>query len=319
MGISRRDFFKVSAAGSVVAASTLCPAPALARPTKDRLPEAVGILYDATVCVGCKACMTACKEYNHLPPDRSTPDSLWDNPRDLSANTYNIIKLYKNWTGKVKDRELDGYSFVRRFCMHCVDPSCVSACPVHALHKDPVSGAVLYNKDACIGCRYCEIACPYEIPRFEWDTAFPQIRKCQLCSHRSVKGSYAACCEFCPNGGSVFGNVQDLIKEAKRRLTLRPGQTVAYPLHRVDSTDTVQREVVTYQNKIFGLKDGGGTQVLMLAGVPFEDLGLPHLSDRSAASRSETIMHTLYKGMVEPYVLLGGLFYFAYKNTNKKE
>jgi Fe-S-cluster-containing dehydrogenase component len=319
MGISRRDFFKVSAAGSVAAASTLCPVPALARPTKDRLPEAVGILYDATVCVGCKACMAACKEYNDLPPDRSTPDSLWDDPRDLSANTYNIVKLYKNGTGKVKDRPTDGYSYIRRFCMHCVDPSCASACPVHALHKDPVTGAVEYNKDACIGCRYCEIACPYEIPRFQWGSAFPQIRKCQLCSHRIVKGGYAACCEFCPNGGSVFGNVQDLIKEANRRLALRPGKTATYPLHRVGGGDTIQREVATYQNKIFGLQDGGGSQVLMLAGVPFGDLGLPHLSDRSAASRSETIMHTLYKGMVVPYVLLGGLFYFAYKNTNKKE
>jgi Fe-S-cluster-containing dehydrogenase component len=319
MGISRRDFFKVSAAGSAVAASTLCPAPALARPTKDRLPEAVGILYDATVCVGCKACMAACKEYNHLPPDRSTPDSLWDNPRDLTANTYNIVKLYKNGSGKAKDQEIDGYSYIRRFCMHCVDPACVSACPVQALHKDPVTGAVEYNKDACIGCRYCEIACPYEIPRFQWDSAFPQIRKCQLCSHLIAKGNYPACCQFCPNGGSVFGSVQDLIQEANRRLTLRAGQTATYPLHRVNGTDTIQREVATYQNKIFGLKDGGGSQVLMLAGVPFGDLGLPHLSDRSIASHSETIMHTLYKGMIAPYVVLGGLFYLVYKNTGKKE
>jgi Fe-S-cluster-containing dehydrogenase component len=319
MGISRRDFFKVSAAGSVVAASALCPAPAQARPNKDRLPEAVGILYDATVCVGCKACMAACKEYNHLPPDRSTPDSLWDNPPDLSAKTYNIVKLYKNGTGQVKDRPTDGYSYVRRFCMHCVDPACVSACPVQALHKDPVTGAVQYNKDACIGCRYCEIACPYEIPKFQWESAFPQIRKCQLCSHLIVKGGYAACCEFCPNGGSVFGSVRDLIKEAERRLALQPGQTATYPLHRVGGTDTVQRVAVTYQKKIFGLQDGGGSQVLMLAGVPFGDLGLPHLSDQSAASNSETIMHTLYKGMIVPYVVLGGLFYFAYKNINKKD
>ncbi len=319
MGISRRDFFKVSAGGGVVAASALNPVPALAREDRPRLPEAVGILYDATVCVGCKACMAACKEFNNLPPDKSTPDSLWDNPRDLSAKTYNIVKLYKNGTGAVKDREINGYSFIRRFCMHCVDPSCVSACPVQALHKDPVTGVVLYNKDACIGCRYCEVACPYEIPKFQWDRAFPQIEKCQMCDQRIAQGSYPACCEYCPNGGSVYGNVEDLIKEAKRRLALKPGETASYPLHRVGSSDVRHRVVTPYQKHIFGLKDGGGTQVIMMAGVPFDRLGLPDLPNKSPASSSETLMHTLYRGMIGPYVVLAGLFYLVYKNTTKQD
>jgi Fe-S-cluster-containing dehydrogenase component len=319
MGISRRDFFKVSAAGGVMAAPTLAPAPAMARETKARLPEAVGILYDATVCVGCKACMAACKEYNDLPPERSTPYGLWDDPRDLSAKTYNIVKLYKNGTGAVKDRPRDGYSYVRRFCMHCVDPSCVSACPVGALNKDPETGVVQYNKDACIGCRYCEIACPYDIPKFEWDTPFPRIRKCQLCSHRFAQGGYAACCEFCPNGASIFGNVLDLLKEAKRRLALTPGETATYPLSRIDSGQVRYRVATPYQNHIFGQMDGGGTQVMMLAGVPFDRLGLPMLPDRSPASRSETLMHTLYKGMIGPYAVLGALFYLVYRNTTKKD
>jgi Fe-S-cluster-containing dehydrogenase component len=318
MEISRRDFFKVSG-GGVAAASALTSANALARENIPRLPEAVGILYDATVCVGCKACMAACKEVNHLPSDHSTPDSLWDNPRDLSAKTWNIVKLYKNGSGGFKDRELDGYSFVRRFCMHCVDPSCVSACPVKALHKDSVTGAVLYNKDVCIGCRYCQIACPYNIPKFQWDQAFPQIAKCQMCSHRLAQGSYPACCEFCPNGASVFGDTLDLIKEAKRRLSLKPGETASYPLHRIDSGDVRHRVVTPYQQKIFGLKEGGGTQVIMMAGVPFGRLGLPDLPDKSQASGSETLMHTLYKGMIVPYVVLAGLFYVVYKNTTKQD
>jgi Fe-S-cluster-containing dehydrogenase component len=319
MGISRRDFFKVSAGGGVIGASALNPVVASARETKPRLPKAVGILYDATVCVGCKACMAACKEYNHLPPERSSAGSLWDDPRDLSAKTWNIVKLYKNGTGAVKDRAKDGYSYIRRFCMHCVDPSCVSACPVQALHKDPVSGAVLYNKDVCIGCRYCQIACPYDIPKFQWDQAFPQIAKCQLCAHRLVQGGYAACCEFCPNGASIFGDVQDLIKEAQRRLTLKPGETANYPLHRIDTAETRRHLVVPYQKEIFGLKDGGGTQAIMLAGVPFDRLGLPNLPEKSAASSSETLMHTLYKGMIGPYVVLAGLFYLVYKNTTKQD
>jgi len=319
MGINRRDFLKVSAGGGLMLASTLSPIPALAREPKVRLPEAVGILYDATVCVGCKACMSACKEYNHLPPDYSTPGSVWDNPLDLSAKTYNIVKLYKNGAGQVKDREINGYSYIRRFCMHCVDPACTSACPVSALTKDPKTGAVRYNKDACIGCRYCQVACPYNIPKFQWDQAFPQIQKCELCYHRMAQGSYPACCEFCPNGGSIFGNVQDLLKEARRRLALEPGKMGAYPLHRVDSREMRHRIVTPYQKHIFGEKDGGGSQVLILAGVPCDKLGLPTLAEESAAATSETLMHGLYKGMIAPYVVLGALFYLVYKNTTKQD
>lgn len=319
MGISRRDFLKVSASGGLLMASALSPVPVLAREPKARLLEAVGILYDATVCIGCKACMAACKEYNNLPPDHSTPDSIWDNPLDLSAKSYNIIKLYTNGTGQVKDREIDGYSFIRRFCMHCVDPACTSACPVSALTKDRHTGAVRYNKDACIGCRYCQVACPYNIPKFQWDQAFPQIKKCELCSHRMAAGSYPACCEFCPNGASIFGSVQDLRKEAKRRLALQPGKTASYPIHRVDSRETRDRLVTPYQNRVYGEKDGGGTQVLILAGVPYDKLGLPTLPDESTAATSETLMHSLYKGMIAPYVVLGGLFYIVYKNTTKQD
>ncbi len=319
MEISRRDFFKVSAAGGTAATATLIPKDVLARESKARLPDAVGILYDATVCVGCKACMAACKEYNHLPAEHSNPESLWDDPYDLSAKTYNIVKLYKDGEGLQKDQKIDGYSFIRRFCMHCVDPSCVSACPVEALHKNRQSGIVLYDKDKCIGCRYCQIACPYNVPKFEWDTAFPQIKKCQMCSHRIEEDSYPACCEFCPNGGSIFGNVSDLIKEAKRRLALEPGSMAPFPLHRIDTREVRHRQVTPYENSIFGLEDGGGTQVLMLAGVPFDLLGLPLLPKRSQASRSETLLHSLYKGMIGPYAVLGTLFYLVFKNTSKQD
>ena len=319
MGLSRRDFLKVSAAGGLMAASSLSPLPAAAREPTPRLPDAVGILYDATVCIGCKACMSACKEYNHLPSDKSSPDSLWDDPRDLSAKTVNIVKLYKNGTGQVKNREIDGYSFIRRFCMHCVDPNCISACPVSALTKDPTTGVVKYNKDNCIGCRYCQIACPYNIPKFQWDLAFPQIVKCQLCNHRFPEGGYSACCEFCPNGASIFGNVQDLRKEAQRRLALPVGRTADYPLHRVDAKETRQWVVSPYVPKVFGEKDGGGNQVLMLAGVPFQKLGLPQLGDESTAAHAEGLYHTLYKGMIIPYVILGGLFWVIYKNTTGQD
>lgn len=253
--------------------------------------------------------MSACKEYNNLPPDFSSPDSVWDNPSDLSAKTYNIIKLYRNGSGEMKDRTVNGFSFIRRFCMHCVDPSCVSACPVSALTKDNITGVVRYNKSVCIGCRYCQVACPYNIPKFQWDEAFPEIKKCELCDHRMAQGGYAACCEFCPNGASIFGDVQDLLKEAQRRLALKPGSEAVFPVHRVDNDDTRVVTVTPYLPYIYGAHDGGGTQVLMLANVPFTQLGLPDLPAESGASQSETLLHTLYKGMIAPYVALGALFY----------
>jgi hypothetical protein len=149
--------------------------------------------------------------------------------------------------------------------------------------------------------------------------AFPQIVKCQLCSHRFPQGGYSACCEFCPTGASIFGNTEDLMKEAKRRLSLPPGKMAAYPLQRVDSPDKTQRLVAPYLNYIYGAKEGGGNQVLMLAGVPFDKLGLPQLPPESQASGSELLYQSLYKGMILPYVVLGGLFFLIYKNTTGHE
>jgi Fe-S-cluster-containing dehydrogenase component len=319
MDINRRNFLKVAAGGGLMAAANLTPALALAREPKTRPPEALGILYDATVCIGCKACVSACKQYNSNPPVFSTPQHLWDNPVDLNAYTYNIIKLYKNGSGKTKDQEKDGYSYIKRHCMHCVDPSCISACPVSALTKDPKTGIVHYDKGACIGCRYCQVACPYLIPKFQWDQAFPQIRKCQLCDHRIQKGGISACCEFCPTGASVFGKVGDLLQEAKRRLTLKPGEYAYYPISTVTSSEKSYRLVKPYLKHVYGEREGGGTQFLMLANVPFEKLGLPALPDYPDAAWSEGLQHGLYKGMIAPAVVLAGLLYVVYKNTKKPE
>jgi Fe-S-cluster-containing dehydrogenase component len=313
MEIKRRDFLKVATAGSLMLAANAHPA--LAREPKARINEAVGMLYDSTVCVGCKACVSACKQYNETPSSFSSTDELWDNPLDNDPKTYNLIKLYKEGTGAVKDREKDGHAYVKRQCMHCVDPACVSACPVTALTKDPKSGVVSYNKDACIGCRYCQVACPYNVPKFEFEKAFPQIRKCQLCSHRLEKGQIPACCEFCPTGACIFGKVDDLLAEAKKRLQYKAGSSQVYPVERLGGKVTTERVVTQYVQKVYGEQDGGGTQVLYLAGLPFEKLGLPALEETSDAKRSETIQHTIYKGMIAPILFLGGLVYVVHKNT----
>jgi len=317
MEIKRRDFLKGLAGSAVLA---MAPPAMAASSEKIRLPDALGILYDSTLCVGCQVCMVACKKANNMPIEFSGSQRQWDNPVDLSSETLNIIKVYENGTHKTKDSEIDGYAFVKRHCMHCVDPACVSACPASAMTKDSKTGVVIYNKDACIGCRYCQVACPFDIPKFEWDNPFPKIVKCQLCNHLLAKGQISACCSACPTGASLFGPVADLVKEAERRQNMTPGEYYEFQVSDISSTKKQVHKAQKYIPKVYGKNDGGGTQVLMLAGVPFNKLGLPMLPDRSYTAIAENIQHTLYKGMILPIVAFGGLIYLVKRtDKNKKE
>jgi Fe-S-cluster-containing dehydrogenase component len=327
--MERRDFLKLTAAsGLLIAADGL---PAQASGAKELPPDAVGLLYDATLCIGCKACMVSCKQVNSEPggalwSEGRKPEDLvetagglptWDAPADLSGRTVNIIQAWRGGDAPAKD-DPAGYSYVKRQCMHCLHASCVSACPVSAMKKDPQTGIVTYDKDACIGCRYCQVACPWNIPRFEWDQAFPQIRKCQLCRHREA-GKYSACAEACPAGATLYGRTADLRAEAARRLALPAGSYTRYPLGRVDSGRSVESKVARYEQHAYGLHEVGGSQCLILAGVPFEKLGLPKLPEQAFAAKSETIQHTLYKGMIGPGILLAGLLFAAYKSSQGHE
>jgi len=316
MNSNRRDFLKLMAAG---AATALAPVPAQARPPKTLAPGALGILYDATLCIGCKACEVACKSANQMPMDHDSSleqahgvRGVWDAPDDLNSQTMSKIKLFA--TG---DGGQGGFSFIKRACMHCVDPNCVSACPVSALTKDPTTGIVQYNPDACIGCRYCQLACPFNVPKFEYDKPFPKIVKCQLCAERVADGDIPACCAACPTGACLFGPVTDLLGEGHRRLAFQPGESQDYPLHRLGSGDQRTARVTGYVPSIYGETETGGTQQLLMAGVPFAQLGLPPLGNDSRARLSETIQHTLYQGMVAPALLFGGLVYTVFRNARE--
>lgn len=315
MGIKRRDFLKAVGGGALLVAS----GSAVARPNKEPPPNAVGMLYDATLCIGCKACVDACKTANNMPPELSADNALWDAAIDLSPKTLNVIKAYTNGTAQQKDREIDGYSFIKRHCMHCVDASCVSVCPVSAMRKDPVTGIVSHHPEACIGCRYCVLACPYNVPKYELDNPFGQIRKCQLCAPRLAEGKLPACVEVCPTGASLFGTREEMLAEAKRRVDLKPGEVYSYPRMTLDAPYRHEKPAPQYQPHVFGEKEGGGTQVLMVAGVPFDKLGLPALPERSYASRSETVQHAIYKGMIGPGLLFAGLLFAAYRTAHGDE
>jgi Fe-S-cluster-containing dehydrogenase component len=288
MTISRRKFLRGVVGGGGVLLASRVPC-AHAKQSTTLPPEAVGILYDATLCVGCKSCMVSCKKENSVPggalyqEGMTAPpydsgglkinNGIWDAPQELSGKTLSIIKVYKNGTAQTKDTAVNGYAFFKQQCLHCISPACASVCPAGAFRKDPKNGAVYYLASKCIGCRYCQLACPFGVPRYEWDSAWPEVRKCQLCNHRLKDGKYAACAESCPTGATVFGKVLDLRAEAKRRLALKPGEEYDFPLKTVGSYETTRRPVAKYVDQVYGLVEAGGTQNIMLSGVSFDLLG----------------------------------------------
>ena len=314
---NRRKFLKgVLAGGAAITAGSVA-APAIARETKKRPEEAEGLLYDATLCIGCKACVSACKRANDNPAEFSTQDHLWDTPLDTSAYTFNVIKMYRDGTMETKDQETNGFSFMKVSCMHCADPSCVSACPVTAMTKNPVNGVVGYDPDKCIGCRYCVAACPFGIPKYQYDSPTGKIGKCELCRHRAKDGHYAACAEVCPTGATLYGKTADLLVEAKRRLALQPNTPTKIPRGQLGGADQSYEAPIggRYLQHVYGEKEYGGTQVLKLSGVNFQKVGMPDLPEDAAAALSETIQHTLYSNLLMPFGLLGVMTVAAKRNV----
>ncbi len=296
MDISRRKFFKLGAAGGAAICSAAAPVVAHAehqRPQAD--PEWYGMLNDTTRCIGCKACQVACKKENALAPDNSLGTDLYDSPRELSENTYTLVKMYKDDAGDT--------TFVKRQCMHCVDPACVSACIVGALKKT-ADGSVQYDADKCMGCRYCMVACPYNVPQFEWTKAIPTIKKCTLCSEsRVAKGKPTACSEACPAGAIVFGKRQDLIKVARQRIEENPD---------------------LYEDHIYGESEVGGTDVLYLSSkkVAFASLGLGDFKYRPVSELTESIQHRIFQYFIPPiavYTILGGIMVYNQRRKDRKE
>ena len=219
--------------------------------------DAVGLLYDTTRCIGCKTCVVACKEANDLPADnRQNP--LHDAPTALNDRTKNIIKLYKGEDGRS--------SYFKQQCMHCVDPACVGACMIGALQKRE-HGIVTWDSNRCIGCRYCQVACPFNIPKFEWESRTPRIIKCELCNHRLAEGKEPACTEVCPREAVVYGTREELLAEAHRRIEENPGR---------------------YVEKVYGETDGGGTQCLVLSHVEFGEARAPRPRGRVGAGSEST-------------------------------
>jgi len=286
MTLDRRSALRVLATGVAgVAGAAAAPLKAHARAPKVAPEGAASMLFDTTLCIGCQACTVACRDANDIRFEDN--DGMYFNTPDLSAGAKSVIKLTADG-----GRE----AYMKMQCMHCVDAACVSACMFGAFQKRE-HGIVTWRGDHCTGCRYCEVVCPFNVPRFEWESRNPRIVKCELCSHRLNDGGIPACVEVCPREAIVFGTREEMLAEAHRRIEERPNR---------------------YLNHVYGEHEGGGTQVLYLSDIPFEQLGLPVLGAESLPARVNRIQGTLYKGMALPLALYAVLGTVIARNKRKE-
>lgn len=234
------------------------------------------LLIDVTKCVGCGECARACQEINKLPQSEAV---------ELDDTHYTVVQPH-------------GELFVRRLCMHCNEPTCVSVCPVGAFVKKD-TGAVLYDETKCIGCRYCMQACPFQIPRYEWGLLVPRVQKCKFCYERVVEGKPTACAEACQFGATTFGDREDLIVEARKRIRENPND---------------------YLDRIYGLEEVGGTSVMYISKVEFAELGLPaNLPKESIPKLSWNILSQIPKYVVASGIVLYGIHWITSRRKMVRE
>ena len=215
MSINRRDFMRGGLGGAAAAAAcaTLGASPAEARENKTVAENAIGLLYNSTLCIGCKACMSGCKTANELPLEDNVGGRLWDTPFELSGKTYTVIKVYQDGASVNKDQVKDGFAHIKRQCLHCIDPSCVSVCPVKAMTKNPETGVVSYNADACIGCRYCVAACPYPCAAIPVRHALPAHRQVPVLQGGTCQGRYTGLRQGVPDGCDAVRKLQGFVRQ----------------------------------------------------------------------------------------------------------
>jgi formate dehydrogenase iron-sulfur subunit len=247
-GLTRRKFLSLS----MLAGCSAIGLPAKAHATNEfkGWPGSYGMLTDLTACVGCRSCEKACNEENNMPsPERPFDDgSVFNEQRWPSAKALTVVNRYDN------PGDSSSPVFRKIQCNHCLEPACATACPIHAYTKT-AEGAVTYNPDLCFGCRYCVIACPFNMPAYDYESAFePKIIKCFFCYERIKEGKLTACADACPAGALTFGRRKDILKLARKRINDNPKK---------------------YIDHIYGENEVGGTSWLYISSVPFEQLGFP--------------------------------------------
>lgn len=270
MDINRKKFLKVVGATGVL----LATGKQASGETADKnATEFKAILYDSTRCGGCQTCEYSCAEANNLP------DPVDEVVAGVVRNTDEQHRTVVNAIASTK-----GEAYLKKQCMHCNEPACAAACLTKAMYKTK-EGPVIWREDKCMGCRYCMVSCPFDMPRFEYNSPNPKIVKCTMCYERLAEGQKPACVENCPAEALVFGTRRELLTEARKRISEAPDQ---------------------YYDHIYGEHEAGGTSFLYLSAVPFEELGLKNLQKGSYPSLSKGFLYSVPAIFVLwPAMLLG--------------
>lgn len=263
--MKRRQFLGLLGAAGITA--TLGTEAQAASKSFDGYPDAKGVLFDATRCIGCRKCEAGCNKVNKLPaPAKPFEDlTILDKERRTDEKTYTVVNKYPGKKGPL---------FRKIQCNHCMEPACASVCFVQAFKKNP-DGSVTYDASVCVGCRYCMVACPFNVPAYEYDDPLtPRVMKCTMCHDQIQKGELSApgCVGSCPKEALTYGRREDLIEIARERIRSNPGR---------------------YVKHIYGEKEMGGTNWLYLAGGEGfsaiglrEDLGTKSVPEMSAGPLS---------------------------------
>lgn len=293
---NRRDFIinSLKIAGTAGAVNVISPSKNQAAPENILSDDRYGVLVDTTVCIGCRRCEWACKQAHGIP---AGDISDYDNKEILKKHRRpdpKALTVVNQYNKSIEETN------VKFQCMHCDHPACVSACIVGAFSKRQ-SGAVVWDESKCIGCRYCMVACPFQIPSFEFEKAIePNISKCDLCYTRIEKGQLPACVEICPVETMTFGLRKDLVEVARKKIKTYPER---------------------YINHIFGENEVGGTGWMYLASSKFDKLDFPKLGNNPAPGVSESIQHGIFAYFIPPialYALLGGIMWLNKKSKDEE-
>jgi formate dehydrogenase iron-sulfur subunit len=289
MKLNRRHFFKIlGGAGTMVAASTVHAQPTISQPEE----PPVACLVDISRCVGCRKCELACNAANKLPHQDFRDLTVLDTQRRPSQGQFTVINKQHDTT--INETGHKKHIFVKEQCRHCLRPSCASACVVGALSKRE-NGPVVYDKSKCIGCRYCMVACPFQIPAYEdHDPVTPRVRKCTFCSERIDAGKMPACATICPTQAILFGKRDALLTIAKDRMAQKPGKYVPH---------------------VYGEHEVGGTSWLYLSPVDFSFF--PTLSDNPPPKLTELILSSVFGYAAAPIALFAVLGGIAWINNRK--
>lgn len=283
MSVNRREFLcNVGVVGAGAAAVTLPAVRVLASSEVSSPVDPMGVLVDIPNCIGCRKCEYACQEAagSNPPPLETFEDkSPFVDYRRPIPHSHTVINRFEN--PAAADRPI----YAKVNCLHCLHPACASACLVGAFRKE-ASGAVVYDAWKCMGCRYCMVACPFQIPTYEYEKPLtPQVRKCTLCADKIAKeGGVPACVAICPNDCMVYGRRSELLKLAH---------------------DKIARSPEVYVDHVYGEHEAGGTSWLYLSTVPFEQLKFLTVGSDAPSLRTETVQHAIFKHWVPPLVWAG--------------